>query len=99
MSPGRKNSSSTEGRNGAEGVDQPLILHRTRGTFVAVARGFANVISPLVLSLIYFLVVSPMALVIRMTGRDAMHRHFDAAAGTYRTASVDRPAEDLENPY
>jgi len=54
---------------------------------------------PLVLSVIYFVVVSPAAFVLRMLGRDPMRRKFDGASPTYRTAADATSRESLERPY
>jgi hypothetical protein len=40
-------------------------------------------VAALVLMLIYYLVVTPIGLVMRFAGRDAMERRFDPAASTY----------------
>jgi hypothetical protein len=53
----------------------------------------------LILTVVFFLVVSPIALVLRLAGRDPMHRGFDNAADTYRTASRETPREGLETPF
>jgi hypothetical protein len=37
----------------------------------------------LLMAIIYFLVVTPVALFFKLIGRDTMQRRFDAAAGTY----------------
>jgi Saxitoxin biosynthesis operon protein SxtJ len=59
----------------------------------------SRVTTPLILGIVFFLVVSPMALVKRVTGRDAMARNFDKDAPTYRVVSTRKPAEDLERPF
>ena len=42
-----------------------------------------RVVSPLVLGVIYFAVFTPFGLVMRVFGRDALCRRFDAAARSY----------------
>ncbi len=42
-----------------------------------------RVVSPLVLGAIFFVVLTPTALVMRMVGRDAMKRRFEPSARTY----------------
>lgn len=51
----------------------------------------------LVLSVVFYVVVSPIALVLRLVRSDPMHRSFDESA-TYRTASRARGKESLERP-
>jgi len=42
-----------------------------------------RVVSPIALGIMFFCVLTPTAVLIRMTGRDAMKRRFDPAASTY----------------
>jgi predicted membrane protein len=42
-----------------------------------------RVVSPIVLGAIFFVVLTPTALVMRMVGRDAMKRRFEPSARTY----------------
>jgi len=41
------------------------------------------VVSHLLLGIIYYVVITPIALVFRFIGRDALHRKFDPAADSY----------------
>ena len=59
-------------------------------TYAAFPIGF--VISHLILAFTYYLVITPIGLLMRLLGRDPMHRAFDRAAPTYwlpRTQSPD----------
>ncbi len=50
------------------------------------------VVSHLLLGILYFLLFTPVALIFRAIGRDALHRRFDAQATTYwhpRTSPAD----------
>jgi hypothetical protein len=58
-----------------------------------------KLLNRLLLSVVYFALVSPAALVLKFAGRDAMHRRFDRASETYRTASRATTRESLEKPY
>ena len=42
-----------------------------------------RIVSPIVLGVMYYAVVTPYGLVMRFAGRDPMHRRFDPAAPTY----------------
>ena len=59
-------------------------------TYAALPIGF--VISYLILAITYYLVITPIGLLMRLVGRDPMHRAFDRAAPSYwipRTQSAD----------
>jgi Saxitoxin biosynthesis operon protein SxtJ len=42
-----------------------------------------RIVSPIVLGVLFFIVLTPTAFVIRLLGRDAMKRRFDLSARTY----------------
>jgi hypothetical protein len=42
-----------------------------------------KIVSPIVMALLFFAVVTPVGLLMRLTGKDPMHRRFDAKADSY----------------
>ena len=58
-----------------------------------------KLLNKLLLSVVYYVLVSPAALVLKIAGRDALHRRFDRASETYRTVSLATTRESLEKPY
>lgn len=58
-----------------------------------------RIVSPVVLGVLFFGIFTPVALVLRIIGRDAMARRFDAGATTYRIASARPPKEHVERPF
>lgn len=63
---------------------RPLRLAMFRGWMVA-AYPIGFVISHLVLAMVFFLVITPIGLVMRLVGRDPMTRTFDRTADSYWT--------------
>jgi hypothetical protein len=59
-------------------VLRPLYLGLT---IVSFPIGLA--LSYVIVTLMFFLVITPIALIFRMIGRDALHRRFDPSAATY----------------
>jgi hypothetical protein len=57
----------------------------------------AFTVSHAVLGALYFLVLTPVGLLMRLLGRDPMQRRFDRAATTYWTPHA--PAEDTERYF
>lgn len=51
------------------------------------------------LTFLFFIGVSPIAMLLRALGKDAMNRRFDGTAESYRAISRKRPRENFENPY
>lgn len=51
--------------------------------WMAFGELLGRIVSPIVLGVIFFAVFTPVGVVMRFFGRDAMYRRFDAAAKTY----------------
>ena len=58
-----------------------------------------RVTTPVILGVVYFAIITPMSLVMRIVGRDTMARRFDNAANSYRLPSKRSPKEKLEKPF
>jgi len=76
------------------------------GTLLPVYRGWmkfglllSRITTPLILGVVFFLVIAPMGLVMRLAGHDPMARRFDGAAASYRLASQQRPSRHMEKPF
>src|SRR5204863_8624325 len=74
------------------------LVYLQRGwTWLGKGLGWLN--TRVILSLLYFLVVVPFGLVMRLAGRDPMRRKFEPAAASYRVAGNARRTMHLEQPY
>ena len=58
----------------------------------------SRVTTPLLLGLVFFVIFTPVALAMRLAGRDAMQRKTDPTRSTYRKASRQKRSS-LENPF
>jgi hypothetical protein len=58
-----------------------------------------RVTTPIILGIVYFLVFMPIALLMRLFGRDSLARRFDRRATSYRVTSVKRPPTHMERPF
>jgi hypothetical protein len=59
----------------------------------------SRVMTPLVLGIVFFVMISPMAIVRRLMGKDPLHRELDAKQNSYRVQSMKSPKEKLERPF
>ncbi len=59
----------------------------------------SRVMTPLVLGIVFFVMISPMALVMRLMGKDPMRRTLDPKQKSYRVKSTRSPGEKLERPF
>ena len=57
------------------------------------------IMTPLVLGIVFFVMISPMAMVRRLLGKDPMRRTLDPDQKTYRVQSTKSPSEKLERPF
>ena len=59
----------------------------------------SRVTTPLILGIVFYVVISPMALIRRLAGRDPMRRTIEPNARSYRVSSQNNPTERLEKPF
>jgi len=58
-----------------------------------------RVMTPLVLGVVFFVMIAPMAMVRRLKGKDPLRRALDPNQKSYRVRSTKRPKEQLEKPF
>jgi hypothetical protein len=61
----------------------PRILRPLNVAWMWLGLLLSMIVSPIVMGLIYFIVVTPMALFFKLTGRDALMRKYQPALGSY----------------
>ena len=59
----------------------------------------SRVTTPVILGILYYLIITPMALGMRLLGKDPMRRKYIRDAATYRIASELKKPSDLEDPF
>jgi hypothetical protein len=64
---------------------------------IGMVLGWIN--TRIILGAVFFLIFTPVAVVMRVIGRDAMNRSFDPDATTYRINSRQPDNSQLEKPY
>lgn len=62
---------------------RPSALRPLNRLWMRLAELLNRVVSPVVLGIIYFALFTPVALFMRVIGRDALHRRFDPIARSY----------------
>jgi hypothetical protein len=73
----------------------PRILTPAYRAWMKLAEVLAWVNTRIVLGVVFYGVVTPIALVMRLAGRDPMRRQFDQAGETYRVRCTPRPASHM----
>ena len=59
----------------------------------------SRIMTPLVLGIVFFVMISPMAIVRRFTGKDPMRRSLEPDQKSYRVKSLKSPKDKLERPF
>jgi large-conductance mechanosensitive channel len=80
---------------------RPALLHALNRAWMRFGALLHKVVNPIVLGGIYFLVFTPVALIMRLAGRDALRRKLDTQAKSYW---IDRdppgpPPDSLPNQF
>ena len=76
----------------------PATLRPVYRGWMQIGLLLSKVTTPLIMGVVFFLVVTPMGLIRRLIGKDAMERRFNGAA-SYRVASHKAPPKNLEKPF
>lgn len=67
----------------AAGLFLPAVLRPLNRLWFLFGMALHKVMSPLVMGLLFFLTVTPIALIMRIAGKDSLNRRFDAEAKSY----------------
>ncbi|HNQ56255.1 MAG: sxtJ [Rhodocyclaceae bacterium] len=84
---------------GAWGLLAPLSLRLPYGLWTRLGHALGWLNTRLLLGIIFYLMITPMGLAMRLFGRDPMRRRIDAAAKTYKVASSPLSRKNMETPY
>jgi hypothetical protein len=83
---------------GVWGLVAPQTLRLVYRGWMMLGLLISKVTTPIIMGVVFFLVVTPMGLVRRITGKDAMARSFDKST-SYRVPSRKAPVRNLEKPF
>ena len=84
---------------GGLGVTYPLALTPLYHLWMQLGHLLEWLNSRLVLGFVFFLILTPMALVMKLLQRDTMARQFDPHRPSYRQRSRVREPQHLQKPY
>lgn len=77
----------------------PATLRPVHWLLLKVGHAVSRVLNPLLLGLVYFVIITPIGLALRLFRYDPMHRGFDEAAGSYRAPSDDTATHRFDRPF
>jgi len=58
-----------------------------------------RIVTPVILGVLFFTIITPISLLMRLIRRDAMTRSFDKDTDSYRVPSAKRPKIHMERPF
>ena len=81
------------------GVVAPSSLRPVYRVWMRFGLLMSKVTTPLILGIVFYVVITPIALVRALLQRDSMARKLDERAETYRVVSKKPERENLERPF
>ena len=84
---------------GTTGLVLPPILRPLYRVWMALGEILAWVNTRIILTLLYYIVIVPTGLILRMTGKDTMRLKFERDAETYRIVRGKREASHMLRQY
>ena len=83
---------------GVWGLVAPMSLNPVYRTWMKFGLMLSKIMTPLIMGIVFFVVITPVALVLKIVGHDPMARKFDDT-DTYRVPTKKAPPNSLERPY
>ncbi len=81
------------------GIAAPATLNPVYRGWMRFGLLLNRIMTPVILGIVYFVVITPMAVIMRIRGRDPLSRAIDRGAATYRIESQKPPIEKMEKPF
>ena len=77
----------------------PAVLRPVYTTWMKIGHAIGWVNTRIILGVLFYVLVLPMGLVMRLFGHDPMARKRDESASSYRIESISEAKDRLEKPY
>lgn len=81
------------------GAVAPQSLKQVHGGWMKVGHVLGTINTRIILGIIYYLLITPMGLVMRLLGKDPMHRVLTQGTDTYRVVRAPRPRHHMRNQF
>ena len=80
-------------------VIYPEILRPVNALWIKVGHVLGYINSRIILGIMFYLLIFPIGLMLKLFGKDSMHRKFDDKMSTYRRTVSPREKEHLKKPF
>jgi uncharacterized membrane protein HdeD (DUF308 family) len=81
------------------GAVAPQSLKQVHRGWMKVGHVLGTINTRIILGIIYYLLITPMGLVMRLMGKDPMHRVLTQGTDTYRVLRAPRPRHHMRNQF
>jgi hypothetical protein len=75
------------------------MLKRLYRKWLQFSTVFGHIMSRIILGIMFFLIISPTGLLLRLLGKDPLEKGFAPELASYRVNSTRRPADHYRRPY
>jgi len=84
---------------GGIGLAAPMALRPVYRVWMRFGLLMSKITTPIIMGLVFYVAVTPMGLVMRLVGKDAMARNLKDKVASYRIKSQAVPPKRLEKPF
>lgn len=77
----------------------PESLRKVNDIWLKIGNVLGWINSRIILGIMFYLLIFPIGLLLKVFGKDAMNRKFDANSDSYRRISTQRDPKHLEKPF
>ncbi len=81
------------------GLAAPMTLRAVYRAWMRLALVLSRITTPIIMAVVYFLVITPVAFIMRIVGHDPMARRFNKNAKSYRIRSEKPSKDQMERPF
>jgi hypothetical protein len=81
------------------GAVVPRSLKQVYHGWMKVGHVLGSINTRIILGIIYYLLITPMGLIMRLIGKDSLHRAFAQDAATYRVVRAPRSRQHMRNQF
>lgn len=83
----------------ALGAMVPQTLKQVHHGWMKIGHVLGSINTRLILGIVYYLLITPMGIVMRLMGKDPMHRALGENVDTYRVVRAVRPRHHMRNQF
>ena len=83
----------------ALGLLWPAALKPLQVTWLKIGHVLGWINTRIILGVVFFTIFLPASLLLRLLGKDPMHRKLDPSTASYRVTSKSSPREQMERPF